>query len=53
MLVEPSGPTKWGISRLPKEVGLAGFKGDNLPLRGLLNMSGGVRCPALGVLRGI
>ena len=53
MLDGPSGPTKWGIFHLPKEVGLEGFKGGNLPLPGLLNMSGGGRCPAQGALGGI
>ena len=53
MLDGTSGPTKWGISRLPKELGLAGFKGDNPALNGLLNMSGAWRCALQGALGGV
>ena len=40
-LSDQADPPGGGIPDLPKEVGLAGLKGDNLPLRGLLNKSGG------------
>ena len=46
-------PLGGDISGLPKEVGLAGFKGDNLPLHGLLERSGGTRYPAPGALGGV
>ena len=53
MLVGPSGPTRWGTSRQTREVGLAGFKGDNPALYGLLNMSGAWRCALQGALGGV
>ena len=53
MRVGPSGPTRGFIVKLPKELGLAGFKGDNPALIGLLNMSGAWRCALQGALGGV